>query len=185
METNNNLAKISLIEIVRISLLAAITCIATMLIRIPSLTGYTHIGDSMVFIGVILLGKRDGIISGALGMFLADLLGGYFVWAPITLLIKGIMALIVGSIAFRKDYNGKNVINNTFGFILGGTWMVTAYLLFGALVARLMVAGANTLAKGMLVSIKDVPGNVMQAIIGIAIAIPVTMILNRTSIAKH
>lgn len=185
MEISKKASPISLIDLVEISMIAAITCVATLVIRVPSLTGYTHIGDSMIFIGVILLGKKNGVISGALGMFLADLLGGYLIWAPFTLFIKAVMALIVGIIAFRKDYNGKNIMNNTVAFIMGGTWMVVAYLFFGVFVTRITVAAADTLYKGLLISLKDVPGNIMQAVIGLALAVPITILLNKTNIRKR
>ena len=185
MEINKSGAHLSIGEMAYISLVAAITCIATMVIRVPSLTGFTHIGDSMIFIGVILLGKKNGAMAGALGMFLADLLSGYLVWAPFTLIIKAVMALIVGLIAYRKDYEGKNVFNNFIAFAAGGSFMVIAYLFFGVFIARITVAAADTLGKGLIISLKDVPGNIMQAALGIAIAIPVTILLNRANIKKN
>ena len=177
--------KSNLRDITQIAMMAALTFIATFIIRVPSLAGgYTHIGDSMVFIGVILLGKKKGVISAAVGMFLSDLIGGYLLWSPFTLVIKGVMALIAGSIAFRKNYNGKNMLNNIFAFIISGIWMVIAYLFAGAIIAKINVASAKSLFAGLIVSLKDVPGNIIEVLIGILIAVPIIYLLDKSSFFK-
>ena len=55
-------------------------------------------GDSMIFLSVLILGKRDGAFAGALGGALADLLCGAAIWIGPTLIIKFIMAWIMGII---------------------------------------------------------------------------------------
>lgn len=79
-------------ELVLMGLMIALVYLAGSIIKIPSLGGFIHIGDCMVFLSVILLGKKKGAVSSALGMFLVDALGGYYLWAPFTLIIKGAMA---------------------------------------------------------------------------------------------
>ena len=48
----------------------------------------------------LVFGWRIGGIAGGVGSALADALGGYFIWAPWTLIIKGIEGILVGTIAF-------------------------------------------------------------------------------------
>ena len=50
-------------------LLIALTCVATMVIRIPipSTGGYVNIGDSLVLICAIFFGPEYGLIAGGLG----------------------------------------------------------------------------------------------------------------------
>lgn len=177
---NTNTKKVDIRSIAQIAMMAAITCIATTFFRLPSLTGYTHIGDSMVFIGVILLGKKKGIVSAATGMFLADVFAGYLIWSPFTLVIKAIMSGIVGLIAFRGNYEGKNALNNIAAFIAGGVWELIGYLFAGVLIAKLTIGGINTLQAGLIISLKDVPGNVMQVIVGVVIAVPAILLLQHS-----
>ena len=90
----------------RLVLTALMTClvlVATMSIRIPSpfTHGYVHLGDSMIFLSVLLLGKKGGAAASGLGSCLADLCGGYGMYAPWTLLIKAVMAFIMGAFIER------------------------------------------------------------------------------------
>ena len=70
------------------ALLAALSCAATMAIRIPSPTGgYMNLGDTVVLLGAYLLGGAYGAAAGAIGPALADLFSGYMTYVPATLVI--------------------------------------------------------------------------------------------------
>ena len=65
-------------KLVLAALLAALTAVATMIIRIPTPTqGYIHLGDGMVLICGILLGPGLGALAAGIGSMMADLIGGY------------------------------------------------------------------------------------------------------------
>ena len=83
-------------KIVLAGLMAALTCIATMLIRIPTIKGYIHIGDCMVIASGILLGPVAGALAAGIGSMLADLLGGYYVFSIATFVIKFAAAFAAG-----------------------------------------------------------------------------------------
>ena len=104
--TNDNLKKM-----VTAALLAALTCAATMSVRIPTLGtgGYIHPGDALVILCGIILGPSWGFLAGGIGSALADLLGGYFIYVPITLAIKGLVALSSG-ILYQHMENLSKVI---------------------------------------------------------------------------
>ncbi|KAJ50565.1 putative membrane protein [Clostridium tetanomorphum] len=159
-------------EIVQISLIAAITCLVTMTIRVPTLIGYTHLGDSMVFLSAILLGKKNGTIGAALGMFLADMLGAYFIWAPFTLVIKGGMAYIAATIAYRKDFNGLDTRNNILAFLCAGTWMVLAYYIANAVITRFIYVKTASINESLIIALGEVPGNIIEVLVGIILAVP-------------
>ena len=76
------------------ALFAALACVATMSIRIPTpgTGGYIHPGDAIVILAGIILGPVYGMLAGGIGSALSDLIGGYFVYVPITLVIKGLVA---------------------------------------------------------------------------------------------
>ena len=90
------------------SMLAAMTVIATMIIRIPTpgTNGYVNIGDSIVLISAWIIGNPYGALAAATGSALADLLSGYPAYVPGTAIIKGLMAVVctlVFSAAHKKN----------------------------------------------------------------------------------
>ena len=92
------------------ALFAALACVATMSIRIPTpgTSGYIHPGDAIVILAGIILGPVYGMLAGGIGSALSDLIGGYFVYVPITLVIKGLVALVSGLIYQKMCRSGKN-----------------------------------------------------------------------------
>lgn len=82
-------------KIVIASLLAALTCIATMIIKIPSpLKGYLNLGDCVVLLAGWLLSPAYGFLAAGLGSSLADIFSGYVSYAPVTFLLKGAWLLL-------------------------------------------------------------------------------------------
>ncbi|MFA5635476.1 MAG: ECF transporter S component [Anaerovoracaceae bacterium] len=88
----------------------AIVAVATMIIAIPVpfTNGYIHLGDSMIFLSVFILGWRYGAIAAGVGSALADLFLGFVHWAPWTLCIKGIMALLMGLMIEKAVKSRRN-----------------------------------------------------------------------------
>ncbi|WP_027624298.1 ECF transporter S component [Clostridium lundense] len=167
------------IEITQMAVMAAITCIATMVIKIPTLMGigYDHLGDSMVFFAAILFGKRKGMLTAALGMSLADFLTGYGYYVPFTFVIKGIMAFIAASIAYRGDYEGKNIINNIFAFIIAGAWMVFGYFIAKIILVKFILLRADSYSQALAIALAGIPRNIGQVTAGMIIAIPLIKLL--------
>ena len=99
-------------RIVRAALLAALTCVATMIIKIPSpLKGYLNLGDCVVLLAGWMLPPVYGALAAGLGSGLADLFLGYVVYAPATFVIKGLMALVAAGVYYGVHYLVKsNVI---------------------------------------------------------------------------
>lgn len=102
-EKKNSTNSFSLKTFVRIAMLTALACILTMFPQIPTGTGgYVHFGDSIIYVASVFLGPIPGAIVGALGHSLADLLSGYVMFAPITLIVKGLMGYAIGKILYSK-----------------------------------------------------------------------------------
>ncbi|MCB2299991.1 ECF transporter S component [Clostridium tagluense] len=167
----NRVSAIKTIDIVQISLMAAITFIATSVIHFPSSMGVLHLGDSMIFLSAILFGRKKAAISSAIGMCLFDLMTGYTMWAPFTLVIKGGMGYIAGTIAYRKNYDGNKFSNNVFAFVIAGIWMIVAYYLGGAIILT-FISKEFTLQKALIIALKDIPTNILQVVGGMALALP-------------
>lgn len=85
-------------KLVLAALFAALTCVATMAIRIPTpgTGGYIHPGDAIVILAGVFLGSGYGALAAGIGSAMSDLIGGYFLYVPITFIIKGSIAFLVG-----------------------------------------------------------------------------------------
>jgi uncharacterized membrane protein len=83
--------------------MTAATALVTMLfqVAIPATRGYFNLGESMVYVSALLFGPTVGAFSGGIGSMLSDVFTGYIIYAPGTLVIKGIEGFIVGSLAQR------------------------------------------------------------------------------------
>lgn len=172
-------AKANTYNLIKVGLMAAIVFVATSIIHVPSFMGVVHLGDSMVFVAALLLGRKKAAAASAIGMSLFDLLSGYTAWAPFTFVIKGVMAYIAGSIAYRKEYEGKNILNNIFAFVIGGVFMIAAYYISGVFMAKYIVSSSITINEAFLLALKDIPGNIAQIVAGIVIAVPLSISLNK------
>ncbi|MCY6356329.1 ECF transporter S component [Clostridium sp. ZS2-4] len=177
--TSNQMSQSKTIELTQMALMTAIICVATMVIKIPTVMGigYDHLGDSMVFFAAILFGKKKGMITAALGMSLADLLSGYVYYVPFTFVIKGIMALIAASIAYRGNYEGKNIINNIFAFVVAGAWMVFGYFVAKIILVKFILFKADSFQQALALGLAGIPNNIGQVTVGMVIAIPLIKVL--------
>ena len=155
------------------SLLAALVCVATFSIKVPSVVtnGYVHLGDGFIFIAVILLGSKNGAWAGSIGAALADVLGGYSHYAIPTFIIKGIMALIMGYVINKMPGNSKS--KWIIGALLGSIWQILAYYVVGSVMVGSFVS-----------TIMDIPGNIIQSVAGIIVAVIFVVAFKNTSIGK-
>lgn len=71
---------------------AAIIYVFTAYLHVPSFNGYTHIGDGFLYLAASTLPMGYAAAAGAIGAGLADVLTGYSIWAPATLVIKAVTA---------------------------------------------------------------------------------------------
>ena len=154
------------------ALMIALMTLATLIIRIPNpaTQGYINLGDAMLMTIALVFGWRIGGIAGGVGSALADALGGYFLWAPWTLVVKGIEGVLVGSIA---AWGGRSAGNGTaprriaaFAAVLvGGAWMVSGYYLAGSVLF------------GGVAALTEIPGNLTQAGVAVVVALPLSAVL--------
>ena len=136
---------------------AALACVATMVVKVPSPTGgYMNLGDTVVLLGGYLLGPAWGALAGSIGPALADVLLGSPIYAPATLVIKAGMAALAAAChqAFGK---GRGPLGLAACGIMGELPMVVGYWLYDAL----LLGSAAGAAAG-------IPSNLVQAAFGIA-----------------
>lgn len=86
-------------------ILAAATILLTTLVSIPipGGLGFVNLGDAGVLTAAFLLGGPWGALCGGAASALSDLLLGYGAYAPATFLIKGGMALFLGTFVKHCD----------------------------------------------------------------------------------
>lgn len=170
--------KNKLVKLVFTSLFAALVCVSTMMIKIPTSTnGYIHLGDAMVLLSGFLLGPLYGVIASAIGSMFADVFGSYFIYAPATLIIKGLTALfacVVAKIVMRllKKHQAVAYIA---GGIVGELFMVLGYYLFEATIC----------GYGFVAAALSIPANILQGISGIVIGVLLVIILQKTHITER
>ena len=165
------------------AMMTAMVMIATTFFKIPNAMGYIHLGDGFVLLAAIILPKKYACFAGGVGAGLADIYGGYAVWAPWTLVIKIVMVLIVQlffDFLTKRASNGKHIAKiagipfaELFAYVLAVLWTVSGYY-----VAQGFISG-NWIAP-----VADVPGNVLQASVGAVIAILVSVALGKTSLGR-
>ena len=93
-------------------------------VPVPVTGGYVHLGDGAIFLSVLLLGPL-GIPAAAIGSGLADILGGYMVYALPTMLIKALVALIAW-----KGWKEGSWLRAVIAFVLAEVSMVAGYFIF-------------------------------------------------------
>ncbi|MBQ2923544.1 MAG: ECF transporter S component [Tyzzerella sp.] len=147
------------LKLVMAALLAAMTCVATMVIKIPltATGGYINLGDCIVLLSGILLGPLYGGLAAGIGSALADLFSGYVAFLPATFLIKGFMAVIVGLLV--KNLSKNNAVKTAIAGALAECFMIAGYFFFEAVVMGFGLGAAAS-----------IPGNAIQGIVGLILA---------------
>lgn len=143
------------------ALMAALVCVATMSIRIPtpSTSGYIHPGDALVILSGIILGPTYGFLAAGIGSAMADLIGGYFIYVPITLFIKGFIALFSGYVYKKMDHTSTTrYIAVVIGGILDIFLVSVGYLL------------CESFLYGIAGALASVPANLIQGFGGMLIS---------------
>lgn len=118
---------VKIYDIVITGLMAALVFVGTYFFKIPTSFGYTHLGDCMIILTVCMFGTRKGVLAGAIGAGLSDLLGGYTIWVLPTMFFKGIWALIMGIVAYKLLSKVK--FNWLIGAVAGAVVHIALYTL--------------------------------------------------------
>ena len=151
--------------------MAAMVCVATMIIKIPSpMKGYLNIGDCIVLLCGWLLAPGYGFIAAGLGSALADIFSGYITYAPATFLIKGSMALI--AVACFKLMNKRigKLPSQIVGAVLAEIAMVLGYFVFEGFM------------YGFIPSAVNIPANAVQGAVGLILGIILVKAFERLKI---
>ncbi len=160
-------------KLILTALFAALTCISTMVIQIPTSTmGYIHPGDSFVLLSGILLGPLSGAFAAGFGSSLADLFTGYLIYAPATFVIKAGTALIAYHTfrALDKILHTKRpaIPQLIVSGIAGELLVVVGYFVFE--IFMLTIVNKTSLYAGFIAALASLPTSTVQGSAGIFLA---------------
>ena len=153
------------------ALFAALICVATMIIKIPTpLKGYINLGDCAVLLAGWLLPLGYSFLAAGIGSALADIFSGYFIYAPATFVIKGLTA-VTAFLLFRViSRKAKDIISAAASGVASEIIMVAGYYIFEGFM------------YGFGASVVNILPNVFQAAAGITLGVLLFGIFRKTKI---
>lgn len=158
-------------KIVMAALMAALACVATMVIKIPSpMKGYINLGDCVVLVAGWMLSPTYGFLAAGLGSALADIFAGYVTYAAATFVIKGIMALLA--------FYGFKLLHKKTGDL-------PARIVSGVAAETMMVLGYfvfEGFLYGFVPSMVNIPANSVQGVAGLMLGIALMKIVEKSNI---
>lgn len=172
MKKNTQLLRICLAAVS-----AALICVATMMIQIPSpLGGYINFGDCFILVAAWILGPVYGFAAGGLGSALADLFTGYMIYVPGTFVIKGLIAVCAALLAHAISKNGRRrFLGYTVGAVAGELVMCVGYYLYYALFLSGSFEGA----------LATLPANLIQGGAGVVCGVLLMQVLVKSRALSH
>ena len=152
-------------KLVMAALFAALACIATYAVKIPTPTkGYFNLGDCIVLLAGYMLGPVYGGLAAGIGSMLSDAIAGYWVYVPVTFVIKALVA-ISAVLIFRAM--GRSRAGVIVGGFVGETIMVLGYYLFECF---MMISSEGGFYAASLAAAVGIPMNILQGVVGIVIS---------------
>ena len=146
------------------ALMAALACVATMIIKIPSpLKGYLNLGDCIVLTAGWLLSPTYGFLAAGLGSAMADVFSGYVTYAPA-------MALIA--------FYGFKLLNKKIGNL-------PSRIISGIVAEIVMILGYfvfEGFLYGFIPSAVNIPANGVQGIAGLIIGVILIKVFEKSKI---
>lgn len=160
-------------------LMIALVFLTTYFTRFPGpvAPGYINLGDAAIMVAAVLLGSRGGMVAGALGSFLADILASAFVFAPATLLIKGLEGFVIGAIARGGDGRTRSKYAELIAVISGALVMIIGYF-----AAEAFILGFFDKTLGMTAALSELPFNGIQGGASIIIGYLLVVLLKRSKL---
>lgn len=163
--------KLSLQKLITASLLAALVCVVTMTVKVPSpLNGYLNLGDCIILLSGWLLPPVYGFLAAGVGSALADLFSGYALYAPATLIIKGAMAVIFFFCFKLMKKKLGSFVSMIIGGVLAEVFMILGYYVFEGFL------------YGFGPSAVNIPVNGVQGCAGLVLGLILIKMIEKTNI---
>ena len=148
-------------KIVFAALSCALVFVATMISVPTPVVGNVNLGDAAILLTAWILGGPWSVVASACGSTLADLVSGYALYAPATLLIKGGLALCaLGLEKGLRRLRLPPMVCLLLSGLCAEVWMAGGYFVYEATVLSLGWAAAANL-----------PFNAVQGGVGLGLGI--------------
>ncbi len=144
----------------------ALVFVVTAYLHIPTNNGYIHVGDGLIYLASCLLPWPYAVVVGAGGAFFADCLTGFAVWAPGSVIIKALTALLFSS-------KGSKVIHlrNLLALLPAAVLCAGGYYLYEALLYGNYVA-----------PLSGIPASITQSVASSVVFIAVGLALDKLNV---
>jgi len=166
------------------ALMVALVFLATYFTKVTTPVGPFNLGDTVIFITAIFLGRKSGFIAGAIGSALADIAMSYALFAPVTFIVKGFEGYLAGLIVYKLYRSGEKRINKEIikliAIIAGSIVMISGYFF-----SELYVLSIFDKSMGLAKALMDLPFNIVQGVACSTIAFVLAAILDRYKIDKY
>lgn len=139
----------------------ALVFVVTAYLHIPTYNGYVHVGDGLIYIASCLLPWPYAVFVGAGGALLADCLTGYAIWAPGSVIIKGITVLV-----FSNKGREINTRRNLWALLPAAVICAGGYYLYESLITGSFIASLEGIPSSIT---QSVASSVIFVILGLAI----------------
>lgn len=159
--------KTTVSRLVVTAVFAALIYIGTQFLSFPLAFGYFNLGDLFILICAYLIGGAYAPVAAVIGSVTADLLSPYAIYAPATLVIKALMAIVVILLCRRGR---ASAFRFTLSAVLAEAIMVSGYFLF------------ETVIYGVGGAISSIPFNLLQGGAAIVLSTVVVLFLRRIKI---
>ncbi|MBN1936175.1 MAG: ECF transporter S component [Anaerolineae bacterium] len=145
-----------------VAVMMAVTATLTLVVKvpIPATGGYIHLGDLAANFAALAFGPWLGALIAGGGMAIADLIG-FPPFAPGTLVVHGLQAVVVGYLGRRARPWMMFV-----AALAGGVVVVVGYFLYEWIFMQMGVATA----------VKEIPFNIIQVLSGL-VGVPVYVLV--------
>lgn len=164
-------------NLVLAGLLAAMVCIATYLSFPTGINnGYVHLGDAVIYLAAALLPTPYAVAAAAIGAGVADLMLAP-IWAPFTIVIKAVMAIL-----FTAKKDRILCRRNAIAPVLAGVVCIVGYFIAEVVI---MWAGGSNLLAAATASIASIPFNAGQALASGVAYVLLALALDRLQIKQR
>lgn len=119
------------------AIFTALVFVLTAYLHIPTNNGYIHVGDGIIYLAACLLPWPYAMAVGACGALLADCLTGFAVWAPASVVIKALTALLFTAKGKRIMCMRNRIMLLPAAVLCAGGYYLYESILYGNWIASL------------------------------------------------
>lgn len=165
------------LRIVIAAMFAAMVAVMTAFVKINTVGGYVHLGDSMIYLAASFLPLPYAVAAAAIGGGIADLLTGYVDVAVYTIVIKALNALFFSSKSDRLLTRRNALMTIPSGLVTIVGYSISKFI-------RVLLAGGSV-QVAVVDALRKIPENAVQAAGSAAIFILVAVALDKADIKKR